>query len=413
MSGIIKKWLFLVLTLSLVSCQGKLQFDLGQFRGLNGLNIDICEDFGINPCNVNNPQLSVDADMAHIFDTEIYPVLRGSCQACHQVGLNQGFLPLADRNRQIAFKAFLKKLGEQGSTIKNQLLANHNFGNWDSRLRSDPDSFIDTLNDYQGRICSARPEIPYCAESRILRTDSVQITQVPAVSQRFRFNITNLVYPGGLPTGKFPPYAEVGVRADNDQVVFDEFRVFSPSDDLTLSEVFVEVSFNGQVIPRRSASVNIGVNRATTQTPPPNQLPGNPLLPLIDTPVEAQLVTPNSPLDFNLRFGNILLGLPGSQAPLTARQRFDQQVVPIFMQNCMGCHGLGVARNGYTMFPAIDNNNGDTRYTQSKNRITPRNYSGSTLIVRGNANNHTGGNAIDRLTNNDRLALQLWINAEQ
>lgn len=410
MSGIIKKWFFLALTLSLVSCQGKLQFDLGQFRGLNGLNIDICEDFGINPCNVNNPQLSVDADMAHIFDTEIYPVLRGSCQACHQVGLNQGFLPLADRNRQIAFKAFLKKLGEQGQTIQNQLLSDHNFGNWDNRLRIDRDSFIVTLNDYQGRICSARPEIPYCAESRILRTDSVRITEVPAASQRFRFNITNLVYPGGLPTGKYQPYAEVGVRQDNGQVVFDEFRVFSPSDNLTLSEVFVEVIFRGQLIPRRSASVNIGVNQAITQTPPPDQLPGNPLLPLIDAPVTAQDVTTYS-LDFNLRFGNILLGLPGSQAPLTARQRFDQQVVPILQLRCMGCHGVNPPAGGYAMFPADLN----TRYMNSRNRITPRNYDGSLLIVKGtnSANNHGGGNALNNLSNSDSSALELWINAEQ
>ena len=397
--------------LLLGGCQGQFSFQWGSTGGGPRGALDLCQYFsGITDCGSGERKdINLTSSLARSFDQDIHPQLLSSCRDCHQTGKLKGDAPFANESKTSAFPAALTRF----KLIEEKLVGNHQVNSWSSSLRTNRGSFVSFLQDYIQELCEENPDITYCSQSSVLSTASVDFTGPLATTFSYvRFNITSLVYPAGLPNGKFPVFAEVGLTDVAGQVAFGEVRVFSPSDDLTLTDLSVEHSTpEGAQIVRKfpQPQAGIGVTRATTTTLPPvsSVFPGASLTGLLSAPLSSAFVQPSSPLRIALRFGGIRLGLPGTVA-LTPRERFDQGVVPILQRSCMGCHN--VTRNTYTMFPA----DSTMRYTNSRNRVIARNFAGSLLIQRGTGTNHGGGNAFNFGVNTaDRAIVEAWINSEQ
>lgn len=403
------KIIWLVISLAITACQGQMRFSWGNLSG----DLNLCSPFPqMAGCRQGETKLLQESSvLLKRFEQEIHPVLTASCSDCHQVGKLKGDAPLADYNKSIAFSAALTRF----LVIESQITANHQSGQWSKDLQTGKEQFIPLLQQYQSEMCVANPGIPICISSQQeLKTAIVDVTgPLTEAFQYIRFNISNLVYPSGLPAGGSPVFAELGIRNVNNLVAFGEFRVFNSNGDLTVLDVSVEHNTNDAArITRRFAERNIGVPRATTAILPalPNPLSGPALTGFISAPVLASDITPpSSPLKVALKFQGFLQRLP-SNNNRTARQKFDEGVVPILQISCMGCHNQ--TRNTYTMFPI----NLDDRYRNSKDRIVPRNFANSLFIRKGTLNGvtHGGGNAFNFAGNrNNEIIVRDWIDSEQ
>lgn len=426
MSTKLKQRFWFVTVCFLSACSGQINFKVKK-EGTPGV-VDLCQAFGTglqggNCSGGGSRVIQLSNSVYSNFQNEIYPKLYASCKDCHQQGKLKADAPFVDDNKVIAFNAAFSRL----KAIEDKITADHQKGSWATDLKDYPSNkqiFLNDLKDYriqevcatvQADLLSGESLPPRYCSTVELRTDLATINSISTNFSYVRFPITQIVYPGSSAQGKAPVFIEVGMREFGGLVAFGEIRAYNTNDNFRLSEVQIEHNVpGGGRISRAFPENPLAVPKATVALPaPPATLPGASLTSLVSAPINASSVTAQTPLTIALKFSAIDLGL-APPAPLTARQKFDNNVVGVLQPKCMSCHQAGGSGAGaYLMFPADP----VTRYDSAKARITPRNFAASVLVTKGTGTQHGGGNAFQFGSQprgpTDQAIVLDWINSEQ